>query len=151
MIIVKTKNGSVLINDRETHAVEHLKDKAMVVVRSDKNKLNANILDVESMTYTSDAQPTQWEEKGLEVEQLMSELENAKNENHYIYEHAQFMRQWFFIYQNAFEAIKRARKDEIEGKPIYRNIDSIIEQAESEYAESQKKWEQVCKKWEDEK
>ena len=82
---------------------------------------------------------------------VLGEGDNAKNENNFIYEHAQFMRQWFFIYQNAFDAIKRARKDEIDGKPIYRNIDSIIEQAESEYAESQKKWEQVSKKWEGEK
>ena len=75
MIIVKTKNGSVLINDRETHAVEHLKDKAMVVVRSDKNKLNANILDVESMTYTSDAQPTSWTDEGSEIARLKKTLD----------------------------------------------------------------------------
>ena len=74
MIIVKTKNGSVLINERETHVVQHMKDKKMVIVRSDKDKMNASIHEVEGISYTNDAHDTKWQEEGSMVERLHKEM-----------------------------------------------------------------------------
>ena len=148
MIIVKTKKGSVLINDKETHLVEHLKDKSMVVVRSDQHKVNANIMDVESVTYINDAHATEWKDEGLEIEQLKAELEKEKREKDQICKHSLFMREWFFIYQNAFYDIKNAAVRSKNGSKCEDMvIDSFIEQAEKKYAESQKRFEKVLEQW----
>ena len=148
MIIVKTNNGSVLINDKETHLVEHLKDKSMVVVRSDQHKVNANIMDVESVTYVNDAHATEYKDEGSEIERLKAEIADKERELSQIYEHSGFMREWFFIYQNAFDRIKyEHEKAERENKGIYVNPCAIIDEAEKKYAESQKRFEKVAEKW----
>ena len=148
MIIVKTNNGSVLINDKETHLVEHLKDKSMVVVRSDQHKVNANIMDVESVTYVNDAHATEYKDEGSEIERLKSEIADKERELSQIYEHSSFMREWFFIYQDAFDRIKyEHEKAERENKGIYVNPCAIIDEAEKKYAESQKRFEKVAEKW----
>lgn len=59
MIIVKTKDADVYINEQQTQVVQHLKEKRQVIVRSEPNGLNCNINDVECVTYTNEAQPTQ--------------------------------------------------------------------------------------------
>ena len=148
MIIVKTKNGSVLINDKETHLVEHLKDKSMVVVRSDQHKVNANIMDVESVTYVNDAHAMEYKDEGLEVERLKAELAKKERDISQMCDHFGFIREWFFIYQEAFDRISDdCKRAERENNGIYVNPRAIIEQAEKKYAESQKRFEKVREKW----
>ena len=63
MIIVKTKNGDRLINDKAVTMVEHIRDKAVVNAHGDKG-LYYHIEDVEGVIYTNDAQPTSWQDEG---------------------------------------------------------------------------------------
>ena len=57
MIIVKTKDTDVYINEQQTQVVQHLKEKRQVIVRSEPNGLNCNINDVESVEYIRETTP----------------------------------------------------------------------------------------------
>ena len=106
------------------------------------------IHDVESVTFATDAHPMEWKDEGLEVERLKAELEKEKRENHIMCEHFGFIREWFFIYQEAFDKIHDdCKRAERENQGIYVNPAAIIEQAEMKYAESQKRFEKVREKW----
>lgn len=70
MIIVKTNNGDVFVNEKTTHIVEHNRENKTVVIRNPQYKLNSTIHDVESVIYTNDAQPTSWKDEGSEIQRL---------------------------------------------------------------------------------
>ena len=90
----------------------------------------------------------EWKDEGLEVERLKAELEKEKRENHIMYEHFGFIREWFFIYQEAFDRISDdCKRAERENNGIYVNPRAIIDEAEKKYAESQKRFEKVREKW----
>ena len=147
MIIVKTKNGDRFINDKAVIMVEHDREKAVVNAHGDKG-LYYHIEDVERVIYTNDAQPTKWEEEGSEIERLKAELKKNKREKHNTYEHFGFIREWFFIYQNAFYGIKNVcKRAEHDNPDICKNLVTIIEEAEKKYAESQERFENVREKW----
>lgn len=74
MIIIKTSNGDVFVNEKTTQIVQHDKQNKMVVIRSSKEGLNCNIQNVEGIIYTNDAQPTSWQDEG-------SALEKARKDN----------------------------------------------------------------------
>ena len=65
MIIIKTTKGDVFVNEKTTHIVQHDRQNKTAVIRSPKEGLNCNIRDVEGVIYTSDAQPTSWQDDGL--------------------------------------------------------------------------------------
>ena len=147
MIIVKTKNGDRFINDKAVTMVEHDKEKAVVDAYGD-NGVFFHIEDVESVIYTNDAQATSWKDEGSEIQRLKATIEKKDKEYDKMMEHSLFMREWFFIYQNAFDEIKnKTRQAERENKGIYVNPVAIIEQAEKKYAESQKRFGEVRAKW----
>ena len=147
MIIIKTKNGDRFINDKAVTMVEHDKEKAEVNVYGDKGYL-FEIKDVEGIIYTNDAQPTSWKDEGSEIQRLKATIEKKDKEYDQMLEHSRFMREWFSIYQYAFDEIKdKARQAERENKGIYVNPAAIIEQAEKKYQESQKRFEEVRAKW----
>ena len=143
MIIVKTKNGDRFINDKAVTMVEHDREKA-VVDAFGANGVFFHIEDVEAVIYTNDAQPTSWKDEGSEIQRLKATIEKKDKEYDKMMEHSLFMREWFFIYQNAFDEIKKkTRQAERENKGIYVNPVAIIEQAEKKYQESQKRFEEV--------
>lgn len=74
MIIIKTTNGDVFVNEKPTHIVQHDRQNKTVVIRSPKEGLNCNIRDVEGIIYTNDAQPISWQDEG-------SALEKARKDN----------------------------------------------------------------------
>ena len=74
MIIIKTTNGDMFVNEKLTQIVQHDKQNKMVVIRSSKDGLNCNIQNVECVIYTNDAQPTSWQDEG-------SALEKARKDN----------------------------------------------------------------------
>lgn len=148
MIIVKTKNGDRFINDKAVTLVEHDREKAVVNAHGDKG-LYYHIEDVEGVIYTNDAQPTEWKDEGSEIQRLKAIIEKKDKEADQMLERSLFMREWFFIYQNAFEDIKNAVLRSKNGSRCEDSvIDAIIEQAETKYHESQKRFEEVIKKWE---
>ena len=149
MIIVKTKNGDRFINDKAVTMVEHDKEKAEVNAYGD-NGMFFHIEDVEGIIYTNDAQPTEWKDEGSEIQRLKAELEKKEKELSKEYDHFVYIREWFFIYQNAFDDIKNAVLRSKNGSKCEDSvIDAIIEAAEKKYKESVEKFEAARKKWEE--
>ena len=143
MIIVKTKNGDRFINDKAVTMVEHDREKAVVNAYGD-NGVFFHIEDVEGIIYNNNAQPTQWNDEGSEIQRLKATIEKKEKEYDQMLEQSRFMCEWFFIYQNAFDEIKdKTRQAERENKGIYVSLVAIIEQAETKYQESQKRFKEV--------
>ena len=154
MIIVKTTNGDSFINEVETLQVNHIRDNALVEVwpsRWCNQQLQSQyyiIEHVESVIYTT--QETKWEDEGSEIQRLKAELEKKEKELSKEYDHFVYMREWFFIYQNAFDDIKNAVLRSKNGSKCEDSvIDAIIEAAEKKYKESEEKFEAARKKWEE--
>ena len=78
MIIIKTNNGDVFVNEKTTHIVEHNREDKTVVIRNPQYKLNSTINDVEGIIYTNDAQPTSWKDEGSEIQRLMKSLDEQR-------------------------------------------------------------------------
>lgn len=85
MIIIKTSNGDVLVNDQQMKMVEH--DHANHVVRlidtSGMIGLHARhpyatIEHVEAVIYTNNAQPTEWKDDGSLVKSLQGIIDRQK-------------------------------------------------------------------------
>ena len=147
MIIVKTKNGDRFINDKAVTMVGHDREKAVVNAHG-ANGVFFHIEDVEGIIYTNDAQPTSWKDEGSEIQRLKATIEKKDKENEQMYEHSRFMREWFFIYQNAFYDIKNAVLRSKNGSKCEDSvINALIEQAETKYQESQKRFDEVRSKW----
>ena len=149
MIIVKTKNGDHFINEKSVIEVQHDREKAVVNCYG-ANGYFSHHEDVEGVIYTNDAQPTSWKDEGSEIQRLKGELEKKEKELSQMCEHFGYIRELFFIYQNAFDEIKdKTRQAERENKGIYVSPVAIIEQAEKKYEESQKRFEEKRAKFED--
>ena len=149
MIIVKTKNGDRFINDKAVTIVEHDREKAVVTAYRDDGA-SYNINDVEGIIYTNDAQPTEWKDEGSEIQRLKAVIEKKEKELSKEYDHFVYIREWFFIYQNAFDDIKNAVLRSKNGSKCEDSvIDAIIEAAEKKHKESEEKFEAVRKKWEE--
>lgn len=148
MIIVKTENGAKFVNEKEAVMVCHDKKAKQVSFHTRETMQGVTINDVESVTFITDTQAVEWKDEGLEIERLKAELENEKRKNSIMCEHFGFIREWFFIYQNAFDNIKNAAVRSKNGSKCEDMvIESLIEQAEKKYAESQKRFEKVREKW----
>ena len=78
MIIIKTNNGDVFVNEKTTHIVEHNRENKTVVIRNPQYKMNSTIHDVEGIIYTNDAQPTSWKDEGSEIQRLMKSLDEQR-------------------------------------------------------------------------
>lgn len=85
MIIIKTSNGDVLVNDQQMKMVEH--DHANHVVRLIDTSGTiglyarhpyATIEHVESVIYTNNAQPTEWKDEGSLVKSLQGIIDRQK-------------------------------------------------------------------------
>ena len=143
MIIVKTKNGDRFINDKAVTMVEHDREKAVVNAYGDKGVF-FHIEDVEGIIYTNDAQPTSWKDEGSEIQRLKATIEKKDKEYDQMMEYLRFIRECFFIYQNAFYDIKNAVFRSKNGSKCEDSvIDALINESEKKYKESQKRFEEV--------
>ena len=147
MIIVKTKNGDRFINDKEVRMVEHDREKAVVNAYGDEGWYS-HFEDVEGVLYTSDAQPTSWKDEGSEIQQLKAVIEKKEKEQSQTYEHFAYIREWFFIFQNAFFDIKSAVFRSKNGSKCEDSvINAIIDETEKKYEESEKRFKEARAKW----
>ena len=147
MIIVKTKNGDRFINDKAVRMVEHDREKAEVNAFGDEGWYS-HIEDVESVLYTSDTQPTSWKDECSEIQRLKATIEKKEKEMSQTYEHFAYIRDWFFIYQNAFDVIKDAVFRSKNGSKCEDSvINAIINEAEKKYEESEKRFKEARAKW----
>ena len=150
MIIVKRTIGDAFINEKTVQSVMHDKQSKSVLIKDVEGKPSDSFYEVESVVYTNDAQPTQWKDEGSEIQRLKAELEKKEKELSKEYDHFVYIREWFFIYQNAFDDIKNAVLRSKNGSKCEDSvIDAIIEAAEKKYKESVEKFEAARKKWED--
>ena len=144
MIIVKRTAGDVFINEKTVQSVMHDKQSKSVLIKDVEGKQSDAFYEVESVGYTNDAQPTQWMDEGSDIQRLKSEYEKLKKDYDQMLEISRFMREWFFIYQNAFDDIKNAVLRSKNGSKCEDLvIESLIDVAEKKYKESQKRFEEV--------
>ena len=163
MIIIETKNGPVLLNDREVRGVafDKAKNEAIVTFANDMPQRmvakglgiaskfedrTMTIADVEHVRYTGDKCSEIYTYKGSMVTTLEEVLEMKSRKIRNMDIHSGFTRKWFFIFQQAFDQIKESQKAQKKGKSIFRSIDSIIEQAEREYNKSREEYEKISDK-----
>lgn len=150
MIIVKRTVGDVFINEKTVTSVMHDKPSKSVLVKDVEGKPSDAFYEVESVVYTNDAQPTEWKDEGSEIQRLKVIIEKKEKELSQLCEHYGYMREWFLIYQNAFDDIKNAVFRSKNGSKCEDSvIDAIIDNAEKKYKESQKRFEEVRAKWEE--
>ena len=160
MIIIETKNGPVLLNDREVRgmAFDKAKNEAIVTFANDMPQRmvmkgvelaskfedrTMTIAEVEHVRYIGDQNSEKYTYQGSMVTTLEEVLKIERSKIREMNIHSGFIRNWFFIFQQAFDQIKESQKAQKEGKNIFRSIDSIIEQAESEYNKSSEEYEKI--------
>lgn len=74
MIIIKTSDGDVFVNEKETQVVQHNRENEWVVIRSRKEGPNCVVRNVEGIIFTNEAQPTQWMDEGSQIEKMREQL-----------------------------------------------------------------------------
>ena len=83
MIIIKTKTGQTLVNDREIISVSHNREAHTVYVSKPTSGTmyrQPPIEQVESVNYINDQTGTEWKDSGSEIEYLRREMESLKLE-----------------------------------------------------------------------
>lgn len=85
MIIIKTSNGDVLVNDQQMKMVEHDHANHVVRVTDTSGTMGlamqhpyATIEHVEGIIYTNNAQPTEWKDEGSLVKSLQGIIDRQK-------------------------------------------------------------------------
>ena len=88
MIIIKTENGSELIDEKYFSRVYHDRRRKKVLLFSNKvpGGYPETIYKVESVTYANEAHPTEWKEEGSLVEYLNDRIKNLSSRLKYQYE-----------------------------------------------------------------
>lgn len=79
MIIVKTSNGDVFVNEKEMRNLFYDHNEKCVTIREDQHD-KTTILKVEAVTYHSDSQTVSYTDEGSLVQQLRDDLEKANKE-----------------------------------------------------------------------
>ena len=115
MIIVKRTVGDVFINEKTVTSIMHDKPSKSVLVKDVEGKPSDAFYEVESVVYTNDAKPTSWKDEGSEIQQMKATIEKKDKEYDQMMEYLRFIRECFFIYQNAFYDIKTSIEN-------YRNV-----------------------------
>lgn len=72
MIIVKTSNGDIFLNEKDYQHIEHLKKTRRVLAENTNEKYT--IVSVESVRYINDAQATDYKDEGSEVSKLKEQV-----------------------------------------------------------------------------
>ena len=84
MIIIKTKTGQTLVNDKEIISVQHNREAHTAYVSKPKSgtlwRHQPPIEQVESVNYINDQTGTEWKDSGSEIEYLRREMESLKLE-----------------------------------------------------------------------
>lgn len=72
MIIVKTKNGDIFLDDKEYFYLEHIKSERRI--KGKRKNAELDLCNVESVRYVSDAEAIDYTDKGSEVEKLQKQV-----------------------------------------------------------------------------
>ena len=83
MIIIKTKTGQILVNDKEITSVQHNREAHTAYVSKPTSGMmyrQPPIEQVESVNYINDQTGTEWKDSGSEIEYLRREMESLKLE-----------------------------------------------------------------------
>lgn len=85
MILIKTETGNELINEKEFIMVSHDRNLKTVKLYKDPRLPYREIDNIESITYTNEAQPTEWKVDGSQVEYLNKLVKNLESRLTYQY------------------------------------------------------------------
>lgn len=85
MILIKTETGNELINEKEFIMVSHDRNLKTVKLYKDPRLPYIEIDNIESITYTNEAQPTEWKVDGSRVEYLNKMVKNLESRLTYQY------------------------------------------------------------------
>jgi hypothetical protein len=91
MIIIKTSDGDVFVNEKETVSVIHNRDEHTAYIYENKMKgtfwhIVPPIKHVESVNYINEQTGNEWKDNGSQVEDLQRLLADTKNELKWCYE-----------------------------------------------------------------
>ena len=102
----------------------------------------------ELFNYDTDQLQLDLDRKNLELDQLKATIEKKDKEYDQMMEYLRFIRECFFIYQNAFVDIKSAVLRSKNGSKCEDSvINAIIDEAEKKYEESEKRFKEARAKW----
>ena len=134
MIIIKTNNGDVLINEKAIQSIVHKKkEKEVIVAQLDGSVLSSHIKGVETVTYINDVQPINYESKGSKVEELEHTIEVCRGGADF------YMKMWYntdrlekSLSRGLLEAVACALEVK-EEKRVWWKIEREYEEAQKAY------------------
>ena len=148
MIIIKTSNGDVLINEKAIQRISHDREKQEVMVFAlDGSVTSPNIKDVEEVFYVNDMQAIEHRDKGSKVEKLEQTIAACKAESEYI------NKQWRnaanidrLVYLGLFEAVtdQMERKEE---NRFWGRVEKEYEEAKKNYEKYFQERERLADEW----
>lgn len=119
MIIVKTSNGDVFINDKAVIGVSHNREAKRVYVRRAVG-IDNTIENVEMVIYANDAQPTNWQDEGSEIQELRKTINRLKEDVDYANALNRFSRQefgeLFLVVERVKSQLKMEEKKTVVGR-----------------------------------
>lgn len=135
MIIVKTRNGDMFVNDKETCLVNHDKKNETVLINGEKFGMQCAIEKVEQVVYVSDAQPIEWKDTGSEIERLNKNLEAFKLDSTRSYMMSKAMRTCYLelrtTLEDIFETLTEKQREQIQEQ--FDDIDKRLDAVNKDY------------------
>ena len=139
MIIIKTSNGDVLINEKAIQSIAHNKEKKTVTVRQLNGEMSAHpIDDVETVTYINDTQPVNYESKGSKVEELEHTIEVCRGGADF------YMKMWYNT-DRLEKSLSRGLLEAVACALEVKEEKRVWWKVEREYEEAQKAYERYRK------
>ena len=139
MIIIKTNNGDVLINEKAIQSIVHRKkEKDVIVAQLDGSVSSSPIKGVETVTYINDTQPVNYESKGSKVEELEHTIDVCRGGADF------YMKMWYNT-DRLEKSLSRGLLEAVAGALEVKEEKRVWWKVEREYEEAQKAYEQYRK------
>ena len=148
MIIIKTKTGDILLNEKTTQMVSHGKEDETVTITFPYNKPHPRIIeDVVEVYYANDVHDTQYRSKGCELENLEKRIDEMENKYSLLLKHFDFMRSSYLIYREGLSKIEGL----IDKGKAAEDARELIKEAENKYNDLSDSFNKIREKLEKEK
>ena len=135
MIIIKTNNGDVLINEKAIQSIVHRKKKKDVIVTQlDGSVSSSPIKGVETVTYINDTQPVNYESKGSKVEELEHTIDVCRGGADF------YMKMWYNT-DRLEKSLSRGLLEAVAGALEVKEEKRVWWKVEREYEEAKKAYE----------
>ena len=136
MIIVKSNDGDVFLDEKVCFYVEHIKKEKKVVGK--RLGVDFDISGVESVRYVSDAEAIDYTDKGSEVEKLQKQVELLEKRCTWAFSVSGSFRYLYMQARNELEIMLDLGKDKdlaIKLEGTFKRIDNVLDEADKELEE----------------